>query len=490
MHVGNDPTIVVGGGGLFRVDSSTRRIGFRFTLPEACTPDRLWIYYQTVGSPGNGLLKFRLVPGSASDPSQPDLTLGTIRVSVPFSATPRWIALPLFEAGGVDFRVHRQGGTVMHATFERQSGTFDGSNHFDLIGVRARFPLQFTSRSTNDLSTRDDMNAMLASDNPLDTSMPYCAQRRDNASFHPLFLLDCADVDSFGNPYNVHTEDLIYGDNKYSAQIQIQNNQQVEFVALYLRGAGTAGDPGLPADSCWLTIYRQPLQPLPLDYMNNVPIYGPVEIINPSDRLFKSRSHWFGLFLSPSRLFVPGWRYVFEASAPGCSLALPTDAYLFSVDSSTLVKVPPAPSFLNGDAFAAYNNASLGDGDTPLILDDIQPHPIAIIDEMSPAEASSFPGEWPHVAKFNDTVTIGLLVRNIGTASGAADIWSQLVDSTGALLSGPFFHNATSKNNENLVTHQFTMPNADLHFTYVCGHMENGVPIADDFAPGEVRLVP
>ena len=496
MHIGNDPTIVVGGGGLFRVDSATRRIGFRFTLPDACTPDRLWIYYSTVGNPGNGLLKFRLTPGLASNPRQPDLSLGTIRVAIPLSTTPRWIALPLFETGGVDFRVHYNAGTVLHATFERQGGTFDASNHFDLIGVRSRFPLQFTSRSINALSSRDDMNATMASDDPSAAATPYCAQRRDNASFHPLFLMDCSDIGSFGNSFDVHTETLVYGINKYSAQIEIPNNQQVGFVSLYLRGAGAAGDAGLPVDSCYLTIYRIPLQPSQLSTNNFVPIYGPVELINPADRLFKSRSHWYGLFMSPSKLLVPGYRYVFEASAPLCSLAASTDAYLFSVDSSTLVTTPPAPSYLDGKAFAAYNNASLGDGDTGLILDDMGPQVIGIIDEMSPSGTTSFPGVWPHVAKFNDTVSIGLLVRNIGINSGAADIWSQLVDSTGTVISGPLLHAATDRNDEKLASHSFTMPNADIHFTYQCGHCDppgsglGGTLVLDDWSPGEVRLVP
>src|SRR5262245_33564343 len=89
MHTGTSAL-----GGMFSIDDSVQaggtdpRFGFRMTCPRDLTPVAVWVYYSTIGTPGQ--VKLRVCEGLASDPHQPNLPSSDLRWSPTLSATPRW----------------------------------------------------------------------------------------------------------------------------------------------------------------------------------------------------------------------------------------------------------------------------------------------------------------------------------------------------------------------------------------------------------------
>jgi hypothetical protein len=500
MHRSSD---AAGQGGTLKLNANAARVGFRFTVPYGCTPEALHFYYSTTGAPGSA--QFRLVPGDPLDPSQPDLSANTkIRWIPAPSASPAWLRLGL-ASGGTSFQTPLAAGTIMHVVFERRSGTFDANNYISFFTLRSRFPLPFVAPELDGVTYRDDWSAAMASVDPSAAATPYCVQRGANASYHPLYVIECADAPPFGLAYDSHHELVISGTKQYSQRMFLPATLSANFVAFFLRGSGTTLDLGVPAGDLELTILRDRVDGGVGFHSadHHVLFHGPVALMSPQDRLFKStsggmgRSHWFGVFLGQTLLFDggPNRLYTFKLSAPLCS-GVGADGYVFSYETSAL-----DPASLSGDP-PGYLGASAWPGspydilggptaDTGFLLRLVDPTlPIAIGDEVL-GDSVGNPDVFPLVARHGDTLRLTYIVRNIGADSGPGGIWSRVRDGdTGASLSN-LLHTIVSNNEDSTApAHAITMPNADLALRFECGHFENASEVVDSFWLSEVRLVP
>jgi len=491
-HVGADGP---GLGGIFRLDRATARAGFRLSVPSDCTPAALWIFAATRGSPGTLRVRFGL--GDPVNPRQPDPGLASFSWSAPADAPAQWMRIAL----GPGFQGRLLAGAPLHAVFEPESGAFDAGNLVELISVRSRFPLQFTQRVQADgARLQDDLNAFLYSPDLSHPASPYCAQKNGNASFHPIAVVECSRGEHFGNPFDRHTEHLIYGAERFAMVVRPPLDLAACFVAMFLRGAGIAGaggTPGLPADACYLSVFARPV-----GAQQGTLLHGPVPIVRQGDRLFRSRSHWFGLWADPPFKLPAGdaQEYVFELSSPGCALANPNDAYVFSADSSTLEGLDVRYVFGQAQSSAGALSPTAISG---LIVRDDPPGntSLALVDEIV-GSISAPPGHvtaaFPLTAKSGDTLDFGVMVRNVAdvpTAQGG-ELWSEVLDADdAAVLSPAQLHAQVSGHNESLLLHRVPMPKHDLHLLVRCGHVFpagaglGGARIVDDQVPLEVRRV-
>jgi len=489
-HIGVDGQ---GLGGIFRIDSTTARAGFRFTVPSNCTPEALWLFAGVVGNPGK--LGLRFTPSLSSDVYQPDLSGASLLWPLPTASAPKWHRIEL-ESGSVNFKTPRAQGEVLHVTLERQLGVFNANNRLELYSVRSRFPLQYTYRvESSGEPIQDDLNAFLYTANSDNSAEPYRAQKDNDASYHPLMLVECSSGSDFGNPYDVHTEVPIYGAHVYSQKMQLPQPFNARFAAMFVRGAGMAGDLGVPADDLYLTVVSTRLD----HDAPPVVIYGPAPIARTTDRLFKSRSHWFGhWFPTPLQLVSSNLHeYNFELSSPGCALSSSTDGYLFSYSHSTLLN---SPNYMFGRA--ERNGLQLEpSADAGIILRDYNAQTsIAIVDEIVGSILGPIPSSlFPTIARQGDSLRFGVLARNFAAVptNTGGEVFSRILDrDSGATLSAAMLHSPIAANDENVSFHIFPMPAADIHMLVQVGHVEppgsglGGTLIVDDSVPLEVRLVP
>jgi hypothetical protein len=395
----------------------------------------------------------------------------------------------------VNFKTPLEQGDVIHVTFAEEAGLFDFDNKLELYSARSRFPLQYTYRvqSTGE-PIQDDLNAFLYTADRSDSLQPSCAQKGFNASYHPIMLVECSAGDDFGNPYDMHTEELIHGTNVYSQKLRMPREFHASFIAMFLRGAGLAGDIGLPGDHLYLSVVRTQKS------RDAIPVfvYGPTPIIRFSDRLFKSRSHWYGHWFPEPLQLLDGsdCEYSFELSSPGSAMSSSTDGYVFTYSSSTLLN---SPNYVFGRA--EYNGDSLGQSaDAAIILREYENQTsVAVVDEimgsiLGPIASTAF----PITARERDNVRLGVLTRNIAAVPTriGGEIFSRILDyDTGATVSAAALHLPIGANNEDLLQHTFIMPAADIHLLVQVGHVEppgaglGGTLVVDDEATLEVRLI-
>lgn len=487
-YVGKD-----GGGGIFSIDGSAARVGWRLSVPRDCTPEALWVYYRTAGSFGQ--VRLRLCPGLASDPRQPDLSGGSIRWVPQPSASPRWERIDLAQ-GTTSFKSLLAEGDALHVVLERQSGVFSPTDRVDVVTVRSRFPIQHGPYSTDGDTYRDDLSAVLRTPAHTDPSQPYVVQRETFASYHPIFLLECSDGPSIGNPYDRHLEIPIFGPHAYAHYAFLPSAMDVSMIAMPVRGAGSPGDSGAPSDHLYLEVFRHQLP-------DGVPelVFGPAKLVDKGDQMFLGRTHWFSLFAgSPLHLEAGNSAmYAFVVSSPGSGLLATTDGYLLSIEQSTLPHSVAPPTWAWRRSYAGpwpqvFSSAQQRSilTDCGLILRDTPSGVVAIVDEISGA-----PLPWPSHATPGTTIQFpNLLVRNVGANAGASDVWSRVRDADSlAVLSGPTLHAAMDHHKENGVAHQFTMPSQDVRLLLECGHCSpagsglGGTLVVDDHAPGEVRRI-
>lgn len=484
-HIGADGA---GLGGIFDIDSNSVRQGFRFTAPHGFTPEAIWIYCaaENLGTQG---VRVRFASATEADPYQPTLAGNSIRWIPDANTAAGWQRIEL-EVGGTSLKTYYGPGSVIHVTFERQTGTFSGTDRLRMYTARSRFPLHYThtARAASGEPVFDRYNAFMRTPDTADAAQPYAQQRDNNASFHPIFLVECSDAPNFGNPFDQHIEDTIYSNRTFSHTVRLPQTLNCTFVSMFVRGAGTAGgvhNPSVPQGPCYLSIYNRQLPGL-----DRKIIRGPDVLIDPDDRLFVSRSHWFGRWLNPPLQIVgDSTEYTFELSAPGCSLASTRDGYLICYDTTTLPQ-SVAVDFRSTDSYATFTPGSIGRrADTGLILrDNATQTSLGVIDEV----LAPLSGTWPMYLAEAGTYELNVLVRNIGigTAAGGA-IWSRIVDAdTGATLSAIQSHAALDANDEIAVTHSFPMPATDVHMLVQCGHYEGATPVQDDEALNECRVIP
>jgi hypothetical protein len=434
--------------------------------------------------------------GQPTNPRQPDWTAGTFVWQPPSDAAPQWLRITL----GADFTPRLFAGAAVHVVFEPHTGPFDANNQLELYSVRSRFPLQFTFRTQADGSRlQDDFNSFMYTPDSAAAASPYCAQKSGNASFHPIAVVECSRGEHFGNPYDVHSEELIFGANRFSMLVRTPTDVSATFVAMFLRGAGIAGSggvPGLPNDACYLSVFARRK-----GSGVSTLVHGPTALVELGDRLFKSRSHWFGRWMdAPFKLAsADAAEYIFELSSPGCALVTPNDAYLFSYDSSSLTALAV------GYAFGRVQRGGIDVSPTAVsglvVRDD---HPartsLAWIDELTgsisapPAHASNV---FPLAANAGDTLQFRVLVRNITNLPAAlgGELWSEVRDAdSGAVLSAARLHAELGGHDENGLVHSLDMPAADLHLEVRCGHVQpagaglGGLLVLDDRVPLEVRV--
>lgn len=492
-----------GTGGLFKLDSATARAGWRCKAPYACTPRALWVYIRTVGTHTPLQVRMRVIgPAGGDDYLPDDADNSSTRVLLASGLAAGWQRILLDDAATpVGQTDPRAAGEVMHFVFEKHPSDagFDASNYVEFTSVKSRFPLQYTYEcNSRGEPIRDDLNAFMYTTNYGSTTTPYCAQKDSNASYHPLFMVECSDAPAWGNPYDVITDSLVAGDVKYSVTMRLPAEPRLSLLAMYGRGKGDAGDSGIPQDDLWLSIYiagragstRRKL------------VYGPAVLIAATARLFKARSHFLAHILSDILPLAAQGRvfYTFELSAPGCdgSGANPeTDGYLLTNYTTSLVT--PLTSigvrgFLGPDAFLERNRVAVSRFacDSPIILRDYEPAstPIAIIDEMA-NQTTGFP-----VAMLaSAAVSLIVLVRNIGAdVTAGFEIWSDVVDAvtgvsvTNEVLTSEHTHTAVVQNDENGKTYTWSMAATDMHLHAQCGHMLNGQRVLDDYAPLDIRV--
>lgn len=494
MHVG---TNAPGFGGRFALDAPGRLIDLRLRVPDVRTPTVVWLWYETFGSPGR--VRMRLAHGLRSDRKQPDLAAAVASwVFVPQPAgVARWHGVAIPHAAQVAFGE----GATLHVILQPDTGTFDPQNKIELISVRSRPPLPFLPQNSADAgdmaSPYDDDVAVLYS---LDSSEPQLLfeMRSGNSVFLPIVVLETTTGAPFGQPCERHDELVLAGTTLYGEQVLLPLEIQIDYVAMWVRGAGIPGR-GQPGDNLYLDIIEKPLDGGPLSKL----VSG-IVLADKNGKVFKARSHWFGAFLDHRILLKSGatHAYWFVLSSPKSTGGTPDDAWIFSVDSSTL-PISPVPTWLFERGKALHGQSQpfvlepfTGHTDTGLILLDVNTSSIACIDEIVSCEASSAPGVFALSAHPGDTIGVSLLVRNIGLDSDKyGEIWAQIVDEdTGAVLVAPTLWPEIVHNDERLQRVLFIMPAAgDLHMRYEVGHVDPpgaglaGTLIVDDFAPQTIR---
>jgi hypothetical protein len=473
-------------GGMLRLNSANAMAGHRFTVPYQSTPDVLWMRLGNEGLDSTHTLTVRLGIGSGSGSYQPDLTAASIVITpsaiMGSGTAAQWVKIDLGA-----MRIRRRKGTVMHLTLTPLAGTWDDQHQLAVYTVRARFPIQFTTdyNPNSGIATRDDKNAAMYTADTTNTATPYAVQRDNNASGHPLFLIQCSDAPSFGNPYDQHTEVTIYGTGSFAQIVKQPAGVLTRFVAMFLRGAGPDSVLGPPDGPCLLTIQERTLPTFPW-----VTIYGPQTLIPITARMFQGRSHHYGHWLTqPLRLLGNSCEYKFLITAPGCDLSDVNDGYLASYDTSSLPANIVA-TYGGTNSYCELNGQGLGHADAPYLLSDQATTPIATVDEI----LAPLAGAWPLYKASGAAVDIAVCTRNVGldTATGS-ELFVRLIDAdSGAVLHAEqlFTIGSTNQNNEGTITCSTTMPAADLHMTVQVGHVSSGTYVVDDHAPVEIRLIP
>lgn len=495
--------------GLFAIDNLTKRYGWRATVPHNCTPSILWFYNSVAGAGSGEAIRISFGKGLASNPRLPDPAAATIDWTLPAATALGWTSIDISSVATA-LRV----GDVLHVSFTKVSGARSATFH----AVRSRFPLQYTSRLDNLLQPlRDDLNvAMYTTDITAPTADPYAAQRGDNSSMHPIWWMQCADGEGFGNPYDSIEEVKIYGAdggaNAWAISFTVPRRIDANFLAINVRGSGSGGTQ--PTDHLYVTIKDA----------SGAIVYGPSTFLSKTAALKQGRPHWFASFITEARL-NPGQRYTARFFSTACADAFANDSYLLTIVESTLGAQEPVRLVTDQyatQAGAQYNPAGAATSarfgfmlrDYPVQV------PISVIDEWT----TQITAPAPHVATgitkayAGDTIRLTGLSRNIGSlsdGSAGGEMWMRVIDlSTGLAPTGytpsdriitgasglvaSLAQNQEHTGNEWII--DFTMPNADINFRVETGHAKypgtlslvggrlSGELVLDDWSPAEIRL--
>ena len=407
------------------------------------------------------------------------VTSGVVAILTALDTGAKTFAAQVFygvPTAGETFRSGSVAGTneIVNCSF-----TFTQGSHVRMYTSRSRFPLHYTpeSKLLGD-AVYDQLNAFMRTADYTNAATPYAQARDNNASFHPLFVVECDDGFHFGNPYDQHIEETIYGSRTATQRVIMPRDLTLTFLAMPTRGTATGGTPDGPLNITIRDSYKQSI------------VYGPTPLVNPSDRLFVGRTHWFGHWLTAPITLVAGREYTFELSAPLCDLSDAWDGYIVSYDKSTIDPTMRATGYAKRESMFQLDGVfPTLDCDMGIMLRDYATQTTrAVIDELLTPDASA----WPAYRASGAAYAINVLSRNIGltTLSGGA-MWSRILDAdTGATLSAIQSHADRVQNDENAITHSFTMPAADVHMLIQVGHYEGATPVVDDECLNEVRLIP
>lgn len=511
MHVGVD---LPGFGGVFRVDAPDVVAEHRFTAQSSADIDGVWLFYRTVGAPGS--LRVRIYPGQPAHPTLPKLSTpissGTVTPQAP-SAAARWQHVSLTPAHGHPIAT----GDVLHLVLEPVPGaTFDGDDYIEVVTTRERTPHQYLPSSISNpqpTSLQDDAFAFLYARGAA-SALDACVQRDSSAAYLPIFAVETAAGGLYGQPCDTHIETRIFGRLGFGQTLRFPSEATFDYVGMYVRGAGQAFEIGTPSDDLYLDIIE-----LDLETGLVRPVLSKCVLAHRTDKLFKSRSHWWGRFIGLPLTLAggPAKEYWLMLSSPA-STGNGADAWIFSAEASGLAGLVPGtlPSFGMEDSRAVYADvraliAPAAELDVWPVFDlepsadaafDLAyfgpggPASIGILDEVlgSTVDQNGVPhGEFPISVAPGDTVHFDVIARNVGidTALGGS-LFARLrnVDS-GAVVAGPLVYPPLTENNESSLGMSFLMPAQDLHLVLEVGHTDvvggTGAAIVDHVTPWEIR---
>lgn len=510
--------------GLFTLDDSVKRVGWRTTVPNDCIPAALWIFAEVLGTQGSGAFSFRVrvARSLAADAWQPDLSGASVEFTPANPSALGWIRIPLDSSP--ELLAPMLEGEIIHVILERQSGTLSSSKCLKLTTAKSRQPLQYTYRSDGlGQAIRDDYLAVLYTPDSSDLAAnPYIPQRGDNSSLDPIWFFETSSGFGFGNPFDILEERQVYGadggPNSLAVSVAMPARFILDYWSLSMRGSGPPSALGGPQDDLYLTIYDE----------NDEIVLDQTPIVDRDGRLFQGRPHPFGYQLPLPRTLRRGARYRFSLSSPlseGDTFSV-NDSYLVTVVGSTL-----DPAIFNGqegvDSFVLAGGVVLSPRrQLGLILQDRPPTSYAFVDEFNnritapPAHVST---ATVGAAYDGDTVVFTGITRNTGLTSdgiNAGELWARLIDldtgdappgySGDLILTGPLGSTPVLVQNDELTTDQWslelTMGTTPLHLAIQTGHALtpgsltlvgsgsaarlSGALVLDDYSPFELYPLP
>lgn len=342
----NCPDVEIGG--LFRLDSTTKRASLRFTLSQTLvgpqTMTSVWLYSRTRGT--WPIADWVLLVCADNNKGQPGAVLNTT------------LFQPLQPGGTKDWQniqlsspvTGLQPGSIYHLVVQPSSAA-TAAKWIELVTARGRFPVRFTP--TDALGTAATspcdrwLGIMLAdsSHGPVPGSDYYVLEANNNVGYTPIFAVELQGVGLFGQPFNEHIEKTIVGTSEYGERITLAASTQLNYAAFFTRAEGCPGDP-----SPQLLRFRV------LDGSQNqvIPPTGSPTLFIPATQFYFGRSHWFGVFFDP--IVLPAGVYYLVLSAPD-----PAPGWVFSAENSTMpLSAALIPTYLRDTAYAVQNTGPGG----------------------------------------------------------------------------------------------------------------------------------
>ena len=376
--------------GILPIDSSDKKIGYRFTLSPAYgsrqTLDRVWLFTETAGSPGRHTLSVR-----EDADGVPGLVRAQAQFFPPADSGPSWqlVSLP---SGGVLL----DPGRVYHLVVESSGSPPSPTECLKLASAVGRFPVRYVPTDGGGMAKTSPPDAFLAT---MTSSAPggqesFLVEAGSNIGITPIFLLDLGSSLS-GQPYDEHIEKDIYGLHEYGQRLTLTGSStRVNYASFWVRGMTCPGEAHHPPQaSLLLQVFAVP---------NTTPIRTAVF---PASQYYFGRPHWFGAFFEEGEIALPAGTYDFVLSSPDAAgPGLSPNGWVFSAENST----PPPKNTLGLPTYGGTSSYAIESADGGASFGPVLRNSVPVVATMD-ADAGFLLGYFPE----QDSTTNPLVLSSL-----------------------------------------------------------------------------